>query len=810
MRRPRTPHNPGVSLFPFLAVLICTMGVMMLLLVFINRPGAAPIDGSAGVEDASGDAGANDGPSEAQAQRDMLEWKISQLAISRQKTESDLTDQRARLSTVENNMRAMRDRWQQMQQVARDLEQAGTAKTQNEQATEVQLARLKADVDNAKRQTKRAIEQIKDEPPSFAIIPYDGANGTPRQPIYIECLRDRIILQPEGITFVEADFEGPMGPGNPLDSTLRAARDYLIHGAGAGAANQPYPLLLVRPEGIEFFYAARGAMASWASEFGYELLEPARKLQFPPPNPQLAQTEQAALADARSRYAWFAQTHTARDHHDRPQAAYHVASGGGGIVREGGASLSDDSPDGAGGSRGSGSGGSGGGSGNGVAGGPGGSGSGGSGTGGYGSGGYGPGGNGVGGNGTGGYGAGGYANGGGTGSGFGLGGSGTGGTGNGFGGSGTGGTLAGGTGGFGNGGTGSLLGGGYGNGNYGGAPGGSGLAGSSAGGNGVGGNGPGNATNGGGSGTYGANGGNQNGGAATGGTYAGAGGTPGAGNGGVPGSPGGYNGMPGGSGTGAGGTPGNGMNGNGPGGGAQGAANGSTAGGPTGTGSAGGSSGGGSGSGSGGSTQGGSDGTPTGPSGVTVGSSGAPIGGADSGADGQGGLGNMSVTVNRNPSDRPSGDDGPIIPPHIPGPGEYVPRPDPPPDEPRKPDDDPSSRSRRSLADKRGQNWSLPSAARQSTPVSRPIHIECRGDCLILQPDVGNPQSRVIPFNRETAESVDKLVAAVWGYTKGWGIAGRQMYWRPVLKLQMGPSGEGRFVELQALMQNSGLEVQRR
>ena len=127
-----------------------------------------------------------------------------------------------------------------------------------------------------------------------------------------------------------------------------------------------------------------------------------------------------------------------------------------------------------------------------------------------------------------------------------------------------------------------------------------------------------------------------------------------------------------------------------------------------------------------------------------------------------------------------------------------------------QPTDDNAPKDRRSLAATRGRNWTIPNSAKKSTPVSRPIHIECRGDELILLPDVGNPQPHVIHFGPRTADSVDKLVAAVWDYTKGWGIAGRQMYWRPVLVLQLGSSGEGRFAELQALMADSGLEVQRK
>ena len=148
--------------------------------------------------------------------------------------------------------------------------------------------------------------------------------------------------------------------------------------------------------------------------------------------------------------------------------------------------------------------------------------------------------------------------------------------------------------------------------------------------------------------------------------------------------------------------------------------------------------------------------------------------------------------------------------PTAPHPGEYVPSQTVTYSDKPKPQDDSAPKSHDSLAEKRGHNWSLPSQAKLSTPVSRTIHIECRGDRLILKPDFGNPQPRVIMFGPRTADSVDKLVAAVWDYTKGWGIAGHQMYWKPRLELEPGLSGEGRYSELQALLADSGLEVARR
>lgn len=175
--------------------------------------------------------------------------------------------------------------------------------------------------------------------------------------------------------------------------------------------------------------------------------------------------------------------------------------------------------------------------------------------------------------------------------------------------------------------------------------------------------------------------------------------------------------------------------------------------------------------------------------------------------------GGVSITMNDDLHNRRDSDSRPPDPqprtPDGPHPGEYVDSQHFTPPKP-KPDDDDPAKKPKSLAEKRGRNWSLPGSAKLSVPVSRPIHIECRGDQLVILPDHGNPEPQAISLAPRTEDSVDKLVAGVWAHTKGWGIAGRQMYWRPVLVLELGPSGEGRFSELQALMANSGLEVTRK
>ncbi len=132
------------------------------------------------------------------------------------------------------------------------------------------------------------------------MVPYEGPNQTHRRPIYLECRADAVVLQPEGIELTEADFEGPLGPGNPLAAALRAAREYMLAQRDFDPqAGEPYPMLLVRPEGISAYYAARAAMKSWGGDFGYELVGDDWKLAYPPPDPRLADVVRQAIASAR-------------------------------------------------------------------------------------------------------------------------------------------------------------------------------------------------------------------------------------------------------------------------------------------------------------------------------------------------------------------------------------------------------------------------------------------------------------------------------------------------------------------------------
>lgn len=331
MSRVRASEGPGISLFPFLAVLLCTMGALLVLLVIFSRS-------AAGNREAEETAALE----ELAVERDSLRWRIEQLQAMRQKTLENLSEARMGLAGIEDNARELSD---ELTSLERELAALAAEAKADDAEDAAAVAALERQLAEAEQALEAAKDAAADRPPAYAIVPYDGHNGTHRRPLYIECSLDGVFLQPEGIRLKPSDFEGPPGPGNPLASALRAAREHLAERGrtSASPAQQPYPLLLVRPSGVMAYYAAREAIASWGSDFGYQLVEEHWQLSFPAPDRQLADVERRAIDEARTRLAWLEQVQASRVARQPSQRVqYRAAQTRGGVVVDGGPSVLGD------------------------------------------------------------------------------------------------------------------------------------------------------------------------------------------------------------------------------------------------------------------------------------------------------------------------------------------------------------------------------------------------------------------------------------------------------------------------------------
>jgi hypothetical protein len=313
MSKRRAESNP-VSLFPFLAVLLSAMGALILLLVVVSRQAQRSRDlehRAAAIRElaelpplperlsfpsveplAPLDLPPVDPPNlpplpeikdrrpALQAEKKKLEAELqqwSQPAVN----PPDASAKQDRLSQLQARLIDLERQLREIEKAKAMAEKEKDSARQLIQDLDARWSKAKANADMAENR--------------FSIVPYFGGNGSDRQPVYIECQRDRMILQPHGIEIRPADLGNPLDPENTLAAILRAVLAY-----SRGKGEQPYPLLVVRPDGITTYYIARIALTPVRVEYGYELVTREMNLDFGTADPQTKQIAQAIVDQSKS------------------------------------------------------------------------------------------------------------------------------------------------------------------------------------------------------------------------------------------------------------------------------------------------------------------------------------------------------------------------------------------------------------------------------------------------------------------------------------------------------------------------------
>ena len=288
-------RRQGISptLFPFLAVLICMLGTLILLLAVVTQEAAKA---QAQSQTAELPAAGPDPDQEALAQaaadlqRQLREarWHREQTVKMRDEQTAELERRRDELAHLEDHLRRLSDELKLLNtEVEKTLDGDDDAATA--QAT---LDTLLTQIEDEKQAISQLEQSLQTRTPRIVIVPHKGPNGTDRRPIYIQCRADGVYLQPGGEHITVAELEGPSGRSNPLDAALRAIRHHAMQTYGDTVA--PYPLLVVAPDGIATYAIARSAMKDWDDQFGYELVPAEVELAFPAADPAL--NEKVALA----------------------------------------------------------------------------------------------------------------------------------------------------------------------------------------------------------------------------------------------------------------------------------------------------------------------------------------------------------------------------------------------------------------------------------------------------------------------------------------------------------------------------------
>ena len=309
-RRPRAPLQP--TLLPFLAVLVCTLGTLILLLAIVAQDSKSGRGGNAEIADVqpvaaepavAEPAAAADPDRFTAAAADALiageTFRLTELVSHRDAQTAELEKRREMQTHLEESFRVLRRRRDQLVDevaAATGAASVGQAAAEDLQAAEARITQLTETIESLTKQDGRGRSRV-------VIVPYAGRNGTSRRPIYIECTAEAAVLWPEGIGVPINDLRRAMADrfrvANPIDEALRITRLHLVQ--KTGDPSPPYPLLVVRPGGIATYNATRAAMGQWDDQFGYELLDDDVELETGQADPALHRrlTELVAHASAR-------------------------------------------------------------------------------------------------------------------------------------------------------------------------------------------------------------------------------------------------------------------------------------------------------------------------------------------------------------------------------------------------------------------------------------------------------------------------------------------------------------------------------
>ncbi len=164
------------SLFPFLAVLLCTVGSLIVILVVAVFQAQASAKST--IEEEVG---------ERQEFADELEVASMELAARREQQVEALAEQRSMLSHFESAI----DRAQQeIEQLEKQLSELESGKVgANATDIESEVVDLQKKISDARDRLEEKKKEQANKKPAYAIVPYGGANGTTRRPIYLECTR---------------------------------------------------------------------------------------------------------------------------------------------------------------------------------------------------------------------------------------------------------------------------------------------------------------------------------------------------------------------------------------------------------------------------------------------------------------------------------------------------------------------------------------------------------------------------------------------------------------------------------------------
>ncbi len=357
-------NTESVSLFPFLAVLVCAMGALIFLLIVTTRRIRTQAIAKAHQQrEVEAEAEAAVVPKiepeppeviEEPVRRGLPPWPGTVLLGNVQPTPFDVPlpeteeepprelpppppiewfirrpdppDPNISLREKLDKYRQLRTAWQS--EVARRADQSeqfvarrkqldaeidrleqSLKQSQATAAADAKLANeLASRMDRVRGQLAKTDQQISltrriavNSPTKFAITPFDGRTGTNMRPVLIELTGQGVRFMPENVTLSPDDFDGYTNEVNPLLAGTQALLDYWSEISRQSGGTEPEPyVMLIVRPSGAEFFNARNLLASLERPIGYELLEENLPLDLPEADPKAAEACRQAIANLKT------------------------------------------------------------------------------------------------------------------------------------------------------------------------------------------------------------------------------------------------------------------------------------------------------------------------------------------------------------------------------------------------------------------------------------------------------------------------------------------------------------------------------
>lgn len=304
-------HKLQVSTFPFLAVLLCAMGSLILVLLVMDRKAhraaqaRAQREAAKLVEESARNESARQAEREKlkeqarkewEKKRDALHDKLTreqvEMQLQMRKIREELQGIAARLhyeqdttTQLRRKTQDQRSRLQAEEQLLRTLRSSAKQSENQSKESSQALRRMTLDLLQMEQVLKDLKTSRQREQKTFSVVPYHGRRGENRRPIYVECSADGVVFHPEHkamplVALIPGSGDAAGNVRAEVERRIALQRQKLA-ALPPNVDKTPYLLLLLRPSGVTTYHLFQRALRGLPLDFGYEFIDDDWVLDFP-------------------------------------------------------------------------------------------------------------------------------------------------------------------------------------------------------------------------------------------------------------------------------------------------------------------------------------------------------------------------------------------------------------------------------------------------------------------------------------------------------------------------------------------------